>query len=362
MKKKIIDMIKNKDNNTSFKELSKITNYHEKSLIRISKKLKDVGYENYINNLKLKRGNSSKITDLESQYITNIINYYKGSFTQKYNEYLRIAKKDKQYTSRRLATIYKLCIANNLIEHKQKIRKNTKHKSIININNLENILIFKVFKIKFKNIIFFAYMLIDYKEDKILYIEFSKNRHIITCCKILEQLVTTHNIPDNIYTNGSLLLRKSIYGTTAFSIICNDLGINILEDKIHEFEKVYKKNKEIITTNLLVYIKQENLKNIEQLGNFIAQKFVLNNENFSYKNKKSLEDIFTIRYIRSIMNDGTIELNNRKLNILYTNKLLRNTKVIVTTDLDGNNVIIKYNNEIYKTSLNRIKVSKKPYQ
>ncbi|MDD2376680.1 MAG: hypothetical protein PHD15_04695 [Clostridia bacterium] len=362
MEKKIIDMIKNKDTHTSFKELSKLTNYHEKSLIRINKKIRDIGYENYLNNLKLKRGNSSKIDDDEIKYIKNIIINTKGPFTKKYNEYLKIALKGKEYTYRSLSTIYKICIQNNLIVHKQKPRKNTKQRNIIDINNMKDIVIFKVSKIKFKNIIFFAYILIDYRENKILHIEFSKNRDIIKCCKILQQLINMYNIPDNIYTNGSLLLRKSIYGQTSFSIICNDLGINILEYRINEFEKIYIKNKKIITDNLYTYIKQNNLNTIEKLGDFVSKKFVLNSKDFSYKTKGNLNNIFTIRYVRSIMSDGTIELNNKKLNILSNNtKLLRYSKVNVITDLDGNNITVQYNNEMYKTSLKRIKISKKPY-
>ena len=122
--KAILLLDEKSSNKLTFKEVSKITGYHEKSLIRLNKDLKKYGKKLMLERIK-KRHNDA-ISRQEKDYIINVItNYKETSLTKIYKFYMDTCIKEELFKPRSFSAVYSLIIKNDLVLcEKQKLKGN----------------------------------------------------------------------------------------------------------------------------------------------------------------------------------------------------------------------------------------------
>lgn len=271
-KEELIIILKNK-NNITYKELSIMTGYHEKSLIRINSLLKKNNYK------------SIKKKKTPSRYIDNsiknniIIDYKKGI----YNSYVDIYNKYKNVVS--YSYICKL---------------------LNNIKIDKEILI--IAKVK-ENNKYYTYT-IDYKNSIILYkLPFINN----TISNLLLDIFNNYGIPNNIYCynikcNNNYLLKKykinilynlKFINNNIYFIIKDNKVINNMDIKYRKY--MYSKD------DFYSHLKRKVLKNNIIQFNNIRYKII---SNYLIKYRQVVDV-----YYKEDMSDLYIKYNNKIYNL-----------------------------------------------
>jgi len=355
------------DNKFKYKDISKLTGYHEKSLIRLSRNLKKYGKERMLE--KVRKGYNEPIKVQEGRYILDmIIQSGESSITKKYQYYLSACKKEKLFNPRSFSAVYSLLVKNDL-RSCSTIGSKTKPKESDLVKEKNHIVIFKVDKLPKSNL--FVYTAIDYKSLRIIKVLFSRKSEMKICADFLRYITENIGIPDLFYCYGSLLLRRPVYGQTEFARMCSELGIVVEYNYDNDAEGAYKLLKKELISNLTECIKNSGIKTTKELNELFEK-----SEMFSKGRKikeikygrlpKStiIDDIICIKRQRKVLSRNMVQFENGLYRILLPEgmNLDGRTKVKVLMDYNSHKVRVLYENEIYNVELIQIKTSKKFYE
>ena len=183
---------------------------------------------------------------------------------------------------------------------------------------------------------------------------------------MLEILVTKYGIPENIYCDKHTILISPIDGNlTNFGHMCEDLGINIIAANTPQAKGKVEKWNNTIQNRLINDIKRYGIKSIDELNVFFND-FYCNylNEKYAYEAKENetafvplvntdLSNILCIRDTRTILNGNMFSWKNNYYQILdqYNSiKLIyKGTEIQVFENVLTKKVKVKYYNIFYET-------------
>lgn len=227
-----------KNSDITFAQLAVLTKYHQKSLIRLSSKLKS-GF--HINETR------PRMQKNERKYIIECLTKCKTkSITNMYKNYCDYCDKDKLYPIRSYSQIYKIVKDNNLWE-----------KGVYSIVPKKTF-IFQIFRIDLSsdNEYLNCIVVIDYDNKKLIKVIFTKKRVKTMHIKLLLRIIDKYKKPDNLYVYGSHVIRAPIYGENSFANICNSLSINLIHEKNSKLFSYFLKFKRQIKEITKSYINE----------------------------------------------------------------------------------------------------------
>ena len=183
---------------------------------------------------------------------------------------------------------------------------------------------------------------------------------------MLEILVTKYGIPENIYCDKHTILISPIDGNlTNFGHMCEDLGINIIAANTPQAKGKVEKWNNTIQNRLINDIKRYGIKSIDELNVFFND-FYCNylNEKYAYAPKENetafvplvntdLSNILCIRDTRTILNGNMFSWKNNYYQILDQDNsiklIYKGTEIQVFENVLTKKVKVKYYNIFYET-------------
>jgi len=279
-KTQLIKILKNKSNLT-YNELSKITGYHPKSLIRINSLIIQKKYNN--------QNSILQIEEIKKQYLKNNFKTYKDFY---YNDSFKF---NISYSN--------LCkILNNIKE------------------NIELVIIKKI-----KNKGNYYFEIIDYKNTTILFKIISYKNDTKSIKNILYTLLNKFGVPKNITFNNCYPSKKIIY-------LLNKYHINYIA-----FKSIYRTSKNKINKKNNINYEQKNIEktdfyNSKTITTISKNTIQFNNTRFLINTKKMIKKRVKVK----------IFFNNEKndLFIQYYKSFFPITPIKILTSKKGNS---KYN-------------------
>jgi len=351
--KKVIKLLElKKINNLTFKNISKLTGYHEKSLIKINKELKIYGKDEILQHGNKNKPSHNAITKDEQDYIMMLKNNSKQcKLLLFYKDYIDICNKDNLFKPRSYSAVCSV------------IRKNGSASSSTLVS--KHIVIFKCVSFNLNNRVLKLYIAIDFKTSKILKIIFSRVSATKTYCDLLQFIIENYGLPSMLYTYGSLVLRAPVYGKTEFGRISAELGVEICYVCDISCEKTLKSVKSYLHHNLANEILNNKINTVEELNTFMNTYIDIINTTLPntknnlkikyyplYKNI-ALENIFGIKTKRKVLYNNIIQMGSNLYKILLPKNITLHKGTIVDTLKNFNDDTIKIllDDNIYITEL-----------
>lgn len=184
--------------------------------------------------------------------------------------------------------------------------------------------------------------------------------------RMLQILVTKYGIPENFYSDKHTILINPKDGElTNFGHMCKDLGINIIAANTPQAKGKVEKWNNTIQNRLVNDIKRYNIKSIDELNIFFNDYYCnYLNQKYAYEPKeedtafvpldgKDLSNILCIRNTRTILNGNMISWNNNYYQVLdkdnSVKQIYKGTEIQVFENVLTKVVKVKYYNIFYNT-------------
>ena len=183
---------------------------------------------------------------------------------------------------------------------------------------------------------------------------------------MLEILVTKYGIPENIYCDKHTILISPIDGNLIqFGMMCEDLGINIIAANTPQAKGKVEKWNNTIQNRLVNDIKRFNIKSIDDLNIFFNDYYCnYLNQKYAYEPKEEeisfvplddidLSNILCIRDKRIILSGNMISWNNNYYQILDKDcsikQIYKGTEIQVFENVLTKIIRVKYYGIFYDT-------------
>ena len=356
-------------NKMTFNEISNLTGYHTKSLIRINRVLKENGVGAVLThgNFGKKKYNHMKeekfiVGQWEKCHDMNILDFCKY-----YNQLVlnNLEYEDSKLKPRSYSYIYNVLTASGIISP----QRHYSRKSISQpTGDVKSLLILKDIQMKLLNTNRYLtiFLTVDVISNQIIYIHLSQKDNKTNYYLMLKNIIKNYGIPENIYAHGQTIFRAPKDNITQFHRMCRELRINIFLNYDGKFQKVINMIRKDILRDLPGLLSIKDYKSIKEMKHFVRSEYIptFNNARTKSKDKsifRAFENdisshILCEKYERKIVNQGS-ENNVQFCNVLYhierlETKLKRGTEILVYLYLNGD-VKVYYNQKLYETSIIR---------
>ena len=363
----------NDDKNITFKEISQLTGYHEKSLIRINKEFKEKGMSSIITHGSLgkKKRNADSIAEekfiieqKEKHLELDFLNFY-----ILYNSILNDSKCSEDINQYKLkkrsySYIYQvLTKAGFSSPHKHY----SKRISIDILQKSQSLLLFQNIEFKLENpkIVMTLYLTVDVIQNQVIYMHFSRQNNKINYYLMLYSIIKEYGIPQEIYGFGLRVFNAPKNHITQLNRMCNELNIHVylsLDRKIHKFSKVILKE---LKTGLSEFLENKKINIIQEINYLLKKEYMPYFNNLREKNE--IQSVFIKDYTKNIIERTLCEKYKRKIvlqgshnnvqfrNILYhivglETQLEKGTDILVHCYPNGA-VKVCYENKLYDTTV-----------
>lgn len=290
-KDKVIELLKNRKE--TYKDISKITGYHEKYLVKLNKSI------NQGIDIRMHKSTGKHPPNYISQDIkNNIISSYNDKYSSKidfYNKYI---------------------VPNN-------IKISYSHMSKLIDNKIKRqILVLKYFRINGYK----YYVAFDYESNKLLALIKSNNKNTVNWLLLINSIVKSYGVPDCLYDYGIFTHNEDYVNN-----ICKLLDIK----RVNNYKiKINKPRKEIIKLAKNNYKEDKIIK----LGNI------------TYRKADISSDLFYIRKRVKLIGRNTIQFKNKRYYI-ESNDIVPSSIVTIYYPYDYSNIIVEVNNKKYSTHI-----------
>lgn len=360
-------LIKNK-----FNEISSLTGYHVKSVIRINKTLKEKGIEEVLIHGNIGKTKKSKQQMDEEGFIIEQKNIQKDlnflQFTKFYNNKLT---HKYNLTPHSYSYIYNLLTKSNF---ESPLKHNKEEDNQIRLDT-GSLVALKSFSFKLPGVSHYLaiYIALDVVPNQVIYMHISGRDKKVNYYSMLNNIVNRYGIPKNIYAYGLTIFRAPKGNITQFHRMCNELNINSYLQYNKKLQTLVNGAEKEILSNLPDLLAKEKFRQVNEMNHYIDSEYLPIFNNFRRKvDEKSIftkpdinyvkENILCEKYKRKIVYQGwynNVQFNNRLYHIEGLNtRLKRGTCVVVYIYLNRE-VKIHYDGILYSTSVIRELVSKK---
>ena len=183
---------------------------------------------------------------------------------------------------------------------------------------------------------------------------------------MLKILVTKYGIPENFYSDKHTILISPIDGNlTQFGHICEDLGINIIAANTPQAKGKVEKWNNTIQNRLVNDIKRFNIKSIDELNKFFNDFYCdYLNKKYAYEPKEKgssfvpinnidLSNILCIREERKMLDGNVISWKNNYYQVINEDnsikQIFKGTSLMIYQNVLTKIVKVKYYNHFYNT-------------
>ena len=183
---------------------------------------------------------------------------------------------------------------------------------------------------------------------------------------MLEILVTKHGIPENLYSDKHTILISPIDGNlTQFGQMCEDLGINMIAANTPQAKGKVEKWNNTIQNRLVNDIKRFNIKSVDELNKFFNDFYChYLNQKYAYEPKEEesnfvpldnidLSNILCVREDRKMLDGNIISWKNNYYQLINEDgsikQIFKGTKLLVYQNVLTKVVKVKYYNHLYST-------------
>ena len=183
---------------------------------------------------------------------------------------------------------------------------------------------------------------------------------------MLEILVTKHGIPENLYSDKHTILISPIDGNlTQFGQMCEDLGINMIAANTPQAKGKVEKWNNTIQNRLVNDIKRFNIKSVDELNKFFNDFYChYLNQKYAYEPKEEesnfvpldnidLSNILCVREERKMLDGNVVSWKNNYYQIINEDgsikPIFKGTKLLVYQNVLTKVIRVKYYNHFYNT-------------
>jgi len=383
-KKYALELLKEKINGQriiTYKQISDLTEYTTRQLIRFSKEIENKDIESMLINSNTGKASHNVASVLEIQYILSFKKQYPNisiaQFMDFYHEDIIFNPEKKHdifeyHLKQRSYSFFKDFYRNNNIKSPRKHRHfNGKNSHPLRTPSPRRGMLVMIDGTPHdwfengKN--FSLHLAIDDATGEILSGWFCPTECLLGYCYMLKILVTKYGIPENIYSDKHSILKSPIDGNlTQFGKICENLGINLIFAETPEAKGKIEKWNDTLQGRLINDIKRKNIYSYTELNRYFNQYYIpYMNRKFSYLSTEKesefvpvdksikLSNIFCIREDRKILSGCVFSWGNNYYQLI-------NSKKEVVKPYQGSNIKVmenaftkevrgKYNGHIYLT-------------
>ena len=385
-KEKALKLLKQKINGEStltLKEISRLTGYSKRQLIRLSKQIEEKDINSILLHGNTGRKPSITATESEVRYIIEFKNKYPSVSI---SQFMDIYHED---------IIWNKNLFNDVIEHNLKKRSYSFYASLYHKNNWTIPRPRKSFSkdsIKHslrppsprRGILIIIdgtphdwfengkkqslHLAVDDATGESLAGWFMPTECQRGFCHLLRLILLKHGIPENLYSDKHTILKSpKDDNLTQFGRMCKELGINMIFANTPQAKGKVEKANDTVQQRLLNDIKRFNIKDVEQLNEWFNDFYIgYLNKKFAYPPKEKdtefiplpkdidLSNIFCLKVERKVLNGNCVSYsNNYYVPISDDNvpvPLYKSSTVQVWIDVfDTTKVRIAYKNNIYLT-------------
>ena len=373
----LINLLMQKNNNDktiTFKEISQLTGFHEKSLIRLNKKLKEKGMSSIIihSSLGKKRRHADWIVE-EKFIIEQKEKYPDLNFLNFFLLYNNTILKDSKYSEliqkfklkkRSYSYIYQvLSKAGFCSPHKHY----SKRISVDILQKSQSLLLFQNIEFKLENpkIVMTLYLTVDVIENQVIYMHFSRLNSKTNYYLMLYSIIKEYGIPEEIYGFGLRVFNAPKNHITQLHRMCNELNINVhlsLDRKIQKFSKKILKE---LKVDLSAFLENKKTGVIQEINILLKKEYMPYFNNLREKNE--IQSVFIKFHTKNIIERTLCEKYNRKIvlhgfynNVQFRNtiyhiekletKLEKGTDIVVCCYPNGD-LKVCYQNKLYETTV-----------
>lgn len=388
-KKYALELLKEKVNGEkrmTYREISRLTGYHSKSLIRLSGEIEKKDIENLLVHGLTGKVSNRSVPDLEIKYIVNFKTQYPEISI---SQFMDIYHEDVIWNKNKI---------NDVKEHNLKLRSYSFFKQLYKNQGWKSPIRHRKFgKLSESHPLrdpspnrgmlviidgtphdWFnngkkqsLHLAIDDATGEVLVGWFMTTECLEGYCHLLKMLIIKHGIPENFYSDRySVFYNPDDKELTQFGRMCKQLGINMIFANTPEAKGKVERMNFTIQNRLLNDIKRYNITTVEQLNKWFNSYYIKYiNRKFAYKpkyeellfitpdfKKLDLSLIFCRKVKRIILNGNVISYNNNYYQIVdidYQNyPMFKGTEVIVLIDIfDSKIVRIEYRKKVFNTKL-----------
>lgn len=372
-KEMLIKLLTKKNSNKSrmtYEDISKLTGYHVKSLIRINKTIKQKGIEAVIVHGNLGKKKSSLSRKREENFIVEQKKIHSGmnflQFYRYYNDLVSDNAKYKDYNlkPRSYSYIYNILAKAGIISL---LRHNWERNDLQSIDKCKSLLILKDIEIKLlnRNRQLTLFLAVDVTQNQVIYMHISQKENKPNYYLMLKSIVKDYGVPESIYAHGLTIFRAPKNNITQFHRMCNELNINIYLNYDRKLQKLINMIKKDLLKGLLEVLSTKSYNSTKEMNFFIKNEYMQMFNNLRYKSennskysKPDLDNI--IQYILCEKHKRKIVYQDSYNNVQFRNvlyhiegletKLDRGAEVSVYVYLNGD-VRVYYNHKLYQTSV-----------
>lgn len=380
-------------NNYSYLQIANLTGYSKKQIYRLNKKINEKDIDSIlVHGLFGKPSNNSPSTK-EIEFIKNFKNQYPvisiSQFIDIYHEDIVMNKKMKKVIEENNLKLRSYSFYESLykqegwispIKHKEFAKNYVSH-PLREPSPRRGVLIMidgtphDWFQNGHK---FSLHLAIDDATGEILAGWFMPNECLEGYVHLLYLLLTKYGIPENIYSDRhAILIPIKENGTTHFSSICKDLGINQIAALTPEAKGKVERMNKTLQNRLLNDIKRFKIQTYSELNkwfnsyykNYINKKFAYkpkeNKTAFVSLNNHNLDYILCTRFERTVLDGCVISYNGYYYKVITNDNelkpIFKGTKVTIYENVLNHKIFVKYHNQFYNTQMleNRLSRSEK---
>ena len=373
----LINLLMQKNNHyktITFKEISLITGYHEKSLVRINKVLKEEGISSIIVHKSL--GKKKRHTDYiaEEKFIIEQKEKYPNmdflNFHLLYNNTilndLSFHELVQQYKfkKRSYSYIYNVLTKVGIFSpHKHY----SESMSADILGKSQSLLLFQNIEFRFGNpeTVINLYLTVDVIQNQIIYMHFSRQDIKKNYYIMLYSIIKEYGIPEEIYGFGLRIFNAPKNHITQLNRICNELDIQVHLSQDRKMQKFSKKLLKELKTDIPTFWENNKTRVIQEINYLLKKEYMPCFNGLREKNEN--QSVFLKPQVKDMMARTLCEKYNRKIvlhgfynNVQFKNTLYHieglETKLEKGTDLmvywyPNGAVKICYENKLYEATV-----------
>lgn len=365
----------------SYEQISELTGYSKRHLIRLSKNIENTDIDSLLTHASTGKPSNNSASNLELEYIKQFKKQYPNISI---SQFMDIYHEDVIFNPDKLEDIYK---------YNLKKRSYSFFKDLYRNNGFKSPRKHRCFKGKDSHPLrepsprrgilimidgtphdwfgngkkFSLHLAVDDATGEILAGWFMPTECLEGYCCMLKILIEKHGIPENIYSDKHTIFKSPVDGNlTQFGRICEQLGINMIFAETAQAKGKVEKKNDTVQGRLLNDIIRYNIKTYTELNKFFNDTYIdYLNHKFAYPPKETetsfvpLEknfnwiNILCIKENRKILDGCVFSYYNNYYQLLDENgvivKIFKGSDVTVMEDIFDHTIRAEYRKKVYST-------------
>ena len=365
----------------SYQQISELTGYSKRHLIRLSKEIENRDIDSLLIHASTGKSPNNAASNSEIQYLKEFKKQYPNISI---SQIMDIYHEDVIFNTDKLEDVYKYGL---------KQRSYSFFKTLFHNNGWKSPRHHRCFKGKDSHPLrepsprrgilimidgtphdwfgngkkFSLHLAVDDATGEILSGWFMPNECLEGYCHMIKILIEKHGIPENIYSDKHTIFKSPIDGNlTQFGRMCEELGINMIFAETAQAKGKVEKKNDTIQGRLLNDIIRYKIKTYDELNEFFNNKYIdYLNRKFAYVPKEAeiafvpldknfnWTNILCIKEKRKILDGCVFSYLNNYYQLINKDgvivKIFKGSEITVMADIFDHTIKVEYRKVIYNT-------------